>query len=68
MTADELIGILAPVLRQERAGLARHVRYLQEEAEATSKRINDFDAALAVLAASRADEPPPADPVPLRLV
>ena len=56
MTATELIGILAPLMQQERAGLARHVKYLQEEAERTSTRIRYFDAALAVMAASIDDE------------
>ena len=58
MTATELIGILAPLMQQERAGLARHVKYLQEEAERTSERIRYFDAALAVMAASLDDERP----------
>ena len=52
MTATELIGILAPLMQQERAGLARRVKYLREEAESISKRIDYFDAALAVMAAS----------------
>ncbi len=56
MTATELIGILAPLMHLERAGLTRHVRYLQEEAESTSKRIDYFDAALAILAASIDEE------------
>ena len=56
MTATELIGILAPLMQQERAGLVRRERYLQEEAERTSERIRYFDAALAVLAASLDDE------------
>ena len=56
MTATELIGILAPLMQQERAGLARRVKYLREEAESISKRIDYFDAALAVMAASIDDE------------
>ena len=52
MTATELIGILAPLMQQERAGLVRRERYLQEEAESILKRIDYFDAALAVMAAS----------------
>ena len=48
MTATELIGILAPLMQQERAGLVRRERYLQEEAESILKRIDYFDAALAL--------------------
>ena len=58
MTATELIGILAPLMQQERAGLVRRERYLQEEAESILKRIDYFDAALAVMAASIDDERP----------
>ena len=66
MTATELIGILAPLMQQERAGLVRRERYLQEEAESILKRIDYFDAALAVMAASIDDERQSADQEPLR--
>jgi hypothetical protein len=66
MTADELIGILAPLVQQERAGLARHVRYLQEEVASKSERIDYFDAALAIMTASIDDERQSADREPLR--
>ena len=68
MTVTELLGILAPLIQQERAGLARHVNYLQEEVESISKRIDYFDAALAIMAASIDDERPEPHPTdPLRL-
>ncbi len=56
MTVTELLGVLAPLVQQERAGLARHVRHLQEEVESISKRIDYFDAALAVMTASIDEE------------
>ena len=58
MTVNELLGVLAPLVQQERAGLARHVKYLQEEVESISTRIDYFDAALAILAASMDNKTP----------